>query len=476
MMKKVALVLVALVVLVMAFLRFYKLDTIPYGYHVDEASGAVTMHCYTTQGCDAEASPYPLFGFLQYGQDKPPTYIYPGIIWGKIFGTDVPSYRAYGVFVLIVGLVGFFFLARRLWGVPAALLTVLAASCSPWMWVVGRVLMESYFAPVFVIWGLYFFLRSNRWFDWAISAFLFACAMYSYPPARMQVPLMLFTLGLYEYSKRPLRLSSCSAFVVSFAATLAPMVPLYLNGQLSRRFKAISIFSPDYLHSIHKTESLPDIIGVFLHNYSLHLTPDFLFLTGDPSYVHSTRHLGIFSWFDMAAILFFVVFLVLIFVRPAWKENPVRSERNWYIFIWVNFFIGIMPAALTYEELPHSLRICGAWPFMMLLTGHMWQAVAERIRGMWLAAALAGILCSGVLAYQYFVVYPKASTGMFDFWIKDQAEALKTQEDWQQFMMAYHRRNYHIRYFLVRRLGMTCKEANTLWWGLHDQLVAKGLW
>ncbi len=64
---------------------------------------------------------------------------------------------------------------------------------------------------------------------------------------------------------------------------------------------------------------------------------------------------------------------------------------------------------------------------------------------------------------------------MFDFWIKEKAEQLKTREDWQQFLLVFHRRNYHERYFMVHRLGMTCKQANDIWWQLHDELARQGL-
>ena len=64
-----------------------------------------------------------------------------------------------------------------------------------------------------------------------------------------------------------------------------------------------------------------------------------------------------------------------------------------------------------------------------------------------------GILCGGVLAYQYFMIYPQESKGMFDYWIKEKAEQLKTQEDWQEFLLYFHRQNYHCRYFMVHRLG-----------------------
>ena len=109
MLKKIALGIIILVVLVLNVLRFWKLDTIPYGYHWDEAGSAVTMQCFTQMGCDAELTPWPLFGQMEYGQDKPPTYVYPGMLWEKVFGTTVASLRGFSVFGLLMGILGLYF-------------------------------------------------------------------------------------------------------------------------------------------------------------------------------------------------------------------------------------------------------------------------------------------------------------------------------------------------------------------------------
>jgi len=475
MMKKIAIAFIVLVVLVLNILRFGKLDTIPYGFHVDEVGSAVTVQCFAEKGCDAELSPWPLFGFMEYGQDKPPTYVYPGMLWAKIFGSTVPSLRAFSVLVLLIGILGLFFLSKQLFGKAFGAAVVLAATCSPWAWVVTRVALESYFAPVFAVWGLYFFWRSSRWWDSALAGFLFACAMYTYPPARLQIPLMIASLGVYEWHRRSLRWPLFLSMAGVFFLSLLPLAVQYGKGALSRRFNEISILNKDYLHSLGVTGTPWDIIRIFFHNYFLHLSPDFLFLTGDPSYVHSTRHLGIFSGLDIMALVILMVFLVLALLKPSWMLNPVINNRAWLIFLAVNFFIGIIPSALTNQELPHALRICGSWPFTMLFTGFMWYSAAECAAFIWPLLALSGVLCAGVLAYQYFMIYPLESKGMFDFWVKEKAEELKTQEDWQQFLLVFHRRNYHERYFMVHRLGMTCKQANDTWWQLHDQLDKQGL-
>jgi hypothetical protein len=269
-----------------------------------------------------------------------------------------------------------------------------------------------------------------------------------------------------------------------FILTLLPMIPYYMNGALPRRFALISIFNKDYLHSLGLTGTPWEIICIFAHNYLLHLSPDFLFLTGDPSYVHSTRHLGTFSVLDITALVILMVFLILALLKgtvPLGSRgqspyiNPVIKHRRWLLFLAANFLIGIIPSALTNQELPHVLRMSGSWPFMMLFTGFMWWTAADCLSVMWPVLALAGILAASILAYQYFMIYPNESRGMFDFWIKEKADQLKTKEDWQGFLLVFHRRNYHERYFMVHRLGMTCKQANDLWWRMHDILDKRGL-
>jgi len=465
-----------LLALIGSVLHYYRLDKVPYGFHVDEMSGAVAIGCLTTEGVDAHNIRYPLFADLHYGTPKPPTYIYPAILWAKLFGYSVPSLRAFSVTVHLTGILGLFLLAHSLFGWRYAVLTLVLAVFSPWSWVTSRVAFESLFAVTFFIWGLYMFLQTARIWKMVLAAILMAAAMYSYPPIRLQTPLMLVGLVIYCHKHYHLNWKPLTVFGLVFGVLLIPLAHEVLNGQLMQRFNQISIFSHDYLKSIGVAGSWIQLSKIFCYIYALHFNPDFIFTKGDPSYVHSTRHFGILSWMDMAALGIGLVFLLMLLTKSGRKNNPVLVNQSWLIFLFINVLIGVLPAALTNSEIPNSLRIMGSWPFMVLLTAYLiWQA-CERWWGMWLMALLGSILFACVFLKVYFDVYPQESKGMFGYWTLEEANLLKTDQDWLKFMLVYRYQDYNARYFLMQYRGYSCTQSRTTWEGIRDFLKSKGIY
>ena len=155
------------------FLAYYRLDRVPYGFHVDEFSGSVDVGCLATEGVDAHNISYPVFSYLYYGTPKPLTFLYPAILWSKFFGYSVASLRALTVTVHLFGIIGLFFLARLLLGWRYALLVITVASLSPWTWGLSRVAFESLFSSTFLIWGMYFFFRTPKVFSVGLSGLFF---------------------------------------------------------------------------------------------------------------------------------------------------------------------------------------------------------------------------------------------------------------------------------------------------------------
>jgi len=455
--------LMVLTIIAALILRLYKIDSIPYGYHVDEMCSSVTIQCLATEGVDAHSHPYPIFGQTNYGTPKPATYMYPGVLWGKLFGFAVPSLRSFSVWANFLGVLGLFFLGRLLLGTTFGLWAAFLGAISPWVWVMSRVAFESLFAPTFFIWGLYFFFRRQTYTHWVIAAFLFAVSMYFYPPMRLQVPLMLMTLWLYSLKKYKTSYSLWAVFIICLILPLIPLVLKTLSGEIQQRFNDIAIWSPGYLKAIGKTNSLKDLLGIFLTNYKLHLTPNFLLFKGDPSLIHSTGHFGILSWLDMAALVMCVGWALLFWTKPLKRHNPWFEHMGFLLFLIVNIFLGIVPSAVTNSEIPNTLRVVGSWPFMCLLSAYFLYRLQRLCWPLGLVAITLGLLFLTSFTKVYFGVYQQESKGMFDYWSKDQADSAKTEEDWTKFMVWHYDRDYHFRYFLMQERADTCSSSLLKW-------------
>lgn len=470
----ISFVILSLIGLSACVLSYWQLDRIPYGFHVDELAGSVDIGCLATQGVDAHGLHYPLFSNLNYGTPKPPTFIYPGLIWAKAFGYSVASIRALTVTVHLGGIAGLFFLARSFFGWRYGLLTAVAAILSPWTWGLSRVAFESLFASTFLIWGIYFFLRAPKIWSVLLSGLLFCAAIYSYPPFRLQTPLMLIALFVYSRKRIAWKLEHWFVFAGALVLPAIPLVMKTLDGEIQQRFNAISILSKDYLSSIHSPGHFWNIAGIFIHNFFLHFSADFLFLRGDPSYVHSTRHFGILSGLDMAALLLGLGWAVMLLIKKNRSQNPLVLQRSFLLFLIINILIGVFPAALTNSELPNSLRITGSWPFVCLLSGYLlWQA-CERWWGMWIVTCGLSVFYAVFFFNIYFKVFPEEGKGMFGYWTLDEANQIKTDEDWLKFLYIYRFQDYNARYFLMQYRKVSCTDSGVMWENMKNILQSRG--
>lgn len=470
----ICLVALSLICLSACVLRYWQLDRVPYGFHIDELATAVDVGCMATEGVDAHNVSHPLFSGLNYGTPKPPTYIYPAMLWAKIFGYSVFSLRVLSVTVYSLGIAGLFFGARSLFGWRYALLTLTVACLSPWTWGISRVAFEPLFAMTFLIWALYFFIKPPQMVSTVLAGLFFSASMYSYPPFRLAIPLMLLSLIIYTYRSIPRARGLWATFVCAVATPSIPLIWEILNGGLQQRFNKISIFSKDYLNSMHLSGNFKDLIGIFINNYSLHFSKDFLFLTGDPSYVHSTRHFGILSWLDMAAVVFLLIWALMLLFKKYRNNNPLVLHKYFICFLVVNIFIGVIPSALTTEELPNSLRIIGAWPFMCLLSGFLiWQA-CERWWWIWIGTCVLSIFFALLFFNIYFNVFPQEGKGMFSYWTLEEANQIKSDDDWLKFLLLYRYQDYNARYFLMQYRGLSCTQSRNTWEGMRELLKSRG--
>ena len=441
----------------MGVVRFLGLDASPPGFFMDEAYIGAHVLCLAHNGRDADARAWPLFSPSGGGGFASPTHLYPAALWVRCFGGSIVALRAYAAATMSIALLGLFFLARRLIGDRGGVYALLAASISPFFFQFSRAAFDD--PPAFLLgltWGMYFFLRSPKWLDTALSAVFLSLATYAYPSGRIILPLLVGLLLWMKWKRQELRPLPVLMFFTIVAALCVPLAIQAFSGGMMARYDAVGLFAPAYRKANHLEG--PRVWLRFLWNYLLHFSPDYLFLHGDANLRHNSGFSGELSWFDAAALIVGTIFFVGALTSSRKNLRPSAIA----IFCITGFVLGVLPAALTWEGIPHSLRSAACWPFAALFTGWIVATVERRWR--WTAIALPAVAVAFACGFlhHYFTNYPDEADPYFQALVLEAAEYAQGTGDWDKFRMAAIAEGYDehaCRYFLMEYGGEDCQSA-----------------
>ncbi|MBU4134722.1 glycosyltransferase family 39 protein [bacterium] len=392
-----------LILALSAFLRISKLGQIPCGIYCDEAANGYDSFCILKSGADMYGRIMPWvinhhnIDFLE------PLYVYLSIPFIALFDLSVFSTRLLSAMTGILTVFSVFLLARELFGKKTAIIAALFIALSPWHVHFSRVAFRAILSPFFITAGLFFFFRSFRAPASLIaSAMAFGLVLNSYTAAKISVPLMLLVLfilyrkELISASANNKSFSRCamwSAFILFFLV-LAAYVPFlfYKNPH----FGGLSVFS---------TAENPFLL--FIKNFFRHLSPGFLFISGDANLRHGIPGFGqslhIMALFAASGILF-----------------AFKNEKKKFIFLVSFFLLGILPAAVTNKGIPHALRAITGMPFLEIISAYgafkLYEFFAKKkLRGKIITALLIllFILNSAWFVDNYFRRYASESRDWF---------------------------------------------------------------
>ncbi len=126
----------------------------------------------------------------------------------------------------------------------------------------------------------------------------------------------------------------------------------------------------------------------------------------------------------------------------------------------LGYLAGVVPAALTWEGVPHALRSAGSLPFLVLLTGVKLWRVGRVQRSTYLAAGVVSALFAVYFLSNYFLTYPTTSRDAWVTPVQEAAEEAETTGDWRPFMRrAETFRGVGQRYFLMEYGGEDCRSS-----------------
>jgi 4-amino-4-deoxy-L-arabinose transferase-like glycosyltransferase len=384
--------ILAAILLIAAFLRVYKLDTVPPGLWPDEA----------LNGTQAIEEPFKIFYTENNGRE------------GLIMALDAISFKVLGVSMFAFRLVPAIIGILTVWGVyllgselfkkkNVGLLAALFTATSFWHINFSRINFRAIMLPLILCFSFYFLFlgwRNKKIWPFIVSGIVFGIGFYTYTSFRLAPAILfpaLFIAWLASRRNGTQKQSLGRSLIMLFATffTALPIGLYFLMGhpdQFFTRMGGISVFSQ------------PNPAFAFLESLFRHLAMFNIY--GDPNMRHN--YSGDPELFLPVGLLFLIGFGQVIkrtfsaLAKKDWEGILVPAT----LFIW--FFVMLMPGALTYEGMPHALRVIGVLPvcyIMAALGGDMVYGWAKpRMNKKILAVTVTVFLIASVMfpPYRYF--------------------------------------------------------------------------
>lgn len=444
------------ILILAAFLRFYKLGINPPGLTWDEAAWGYNAYSLGQTGRDEFGRFLPLNYLESFGDFKPPVYAYLSILPVKIFGLNEFSTRFASAFFGTLTIPLVYFLVKELFfnsqfenlsvrqtDLKIRNLAIIASflmAISPWHIMLSRAAFEANVASFFLIAGVIFFLAGVRKKPCllGLSAASFALTMQTFNTSRVVAPILVIFLVI-AFRKNLWRVKKWSLFALLLGLViLLPVIPFFLTPQAKLRFKEVNIFTDSDVVVIANQEMVNDgnvfwskilhnrrwgYLQSFLRHYFDHFNPDFLFFKGDGNPKFSTQDVGELYLWELPFLIGGMLLLI--------KKKP---GYWWLIPIWL--MVGIVPAA-TARETPHALRIETTLPTWQIITalgiiefGNYLSKQKKYISyALHVACYMLPIISLIYFQHGYWRHYPAEFSGEWQYGYKPALEYIKSVEN-----------------------------------------------
>ena len=414
--------IIILILILAAFLRFYRLGDFPPGLYSDEASYGYNAYSIFKTGRDEWGKFLPLT-IQSFGDYKPPLTAYLTIPSLAAFGLNEFSVRFPSALIGTLSVLLIYLLTREVFGSkPIALLAAGLLAISPWHLHLSRMSMLVGIENFFLTLGVYAFikfLKSPRWLF--LAAISFVAAIYTYYGSRVTVPLLVIGLSLLFYKSI---LGHKRTVIFSALVGLILLVPLLLTmlrdpQTLLGRAKYMSVFYNDSVRSQlwktsvwHGQVNSPVLLARLFDNkvyyyardiarrYLSHWSLSFLVLDGDVQPPFNMPNMGQVYWVD---ILFIAV--------GGYLAVKSKSRVIWAILIY--FLVSPITSSLTFitPAANRSFNMVTGWT---ILTA--WGIY--KLRRLRLVACGLYLMTFIYFLYQYMIVLPQTIPNQFHYGTK----------------------------------------------------------
>lgn len=361
--------LVLAIVLLAAFFRLYKLDSIPPGLYPDEAmNGNNAIEALENQDFKV---------FYTENNGREGLFINIQAISIAFFGNHAWALRIVSAIVGILTVWGLYFLTKRLFDRHIALIASFLMAVSFWHVNFSRIGFRAILAPLFLVWMFYFLWRglsTTQKFPFIMSGIMLGLGFYTYISFRI-VPLVFILVLLaywdfirkdfakyrpesYRFLKKHLFQGVLTMTIATFVVILPLLIFFTQNPQdFLGRTSQISVFSTA---NPLKTLAVNTFQTLAMFNFA-----------GDNNWRHNIVGSPELVW---PVGIFFVFGLVLSIHKMIRLKRKHGHFSTVQTLLLATFLAGLLPVVISSEGLPHALRAIIVVPIIYIFAAQgMWH-------------------------------------------------------------------------------------------------------
>jgi hypothetical protein len=367
-------------ILAVAAFQLWITPSNPPGYHRDEASISYNAYTISTSLRDEDGGLLPLF-FRSFEDYKPPLYPYLLSAVFRITGPDDTAARGLSAVLVLAAILILGLLANRLTGdALVALVVVVLAGLTPWLFELGRVAIEASTQPLLVallLLALHRSWRASRWRvgEGLVAGSILGALVYSYAGSRLLGPLLAGALAIFAGRNRWRWLLSAWA---TFAVFLVPLgvYALHHPGSLTSRYEATTIAR----NGLSGARLVLQAVSNWLHD----VNPWHWATAGDPApYIHNGGYGALFG----AVVALALAGVVIVLLR--------RRDDLWWRYVLVATLLVPIPASLTVDRY-NAIRLAALPVFCLVLAVPALDELLSAFRRGWAGRVVVAALVASV--------------------------------------------------------------------------------
>lgn len=253
-----------IVFLILLFTRIYKIESVPYGLHVDEAGMAYDAWSIAYFGVDRYLNPFPVY-FINYGGGQSVLYGYLSALLIKFFGLTIYTIRLPGIILsVLTGIVGFKIIEKLFNSFYFGLLFLLIFSITPYFIMQSRFGLDCNLMMGMSSIVLYFLdqmILSDNYIYSIIAGVVTGLILYSYALSYIVLPIFLLFLLFYVWRTRKLSLRKISVFIITLIIVALPLIALVVINYFKLGTFRLLWFTIPQLPGFRGSEIVLDLIS-----------------------------------------------------------------------------------------------------------------------------------------------------------------------------------------------------------------------